>query len=79
MVILNGGAGSKGRTAYSCTYFLCFYVPMFPRRSAGTWQYPELILQPPSSIATSDDFHQWSPEACIRFRPDGDSEVNICM
>ena len=29
MIILNGGAGSKGRMAYSCTYFsmfLCFSV-----------------------------------------------------
>ncbi|XP_055486378.1 uncharacterized protein LOC129693610, partial [Leucoraja erinacea] len=26
MIILNGGAGSKGRMAYSCTYFLCFYL-----------------------------------------------------
>ena len=30
MIILNGGAGSKGRMAYSCTYFLCFYVYFIP-------------------------------------------------
>ena len=28
MIILNGRAGSKGRMAHSCTYFLCFYVSM---------------------------------------------------
>eukprot|EP00061_Rhincodon_typus_P009234 g32569.t1 len=26
MIVKNGGAGSKGRTASSCSYLLCFYV-----------------------------------------------------
>ena len=36
MITLNGGAGSKGRMAYSCTYFsmfLCFYVPHGTQRT----------------------------------------------
>ena len=45
MIVMNGGAGSKGQMASSCSYLLCFYVfnvtPLFKkggRQKAGNYR-----------------------------------------
>ena len=45
MILLNGGAGSKGQMAYSCSYFLCSYVLMFFIAKGIEYKSREVLLQ----------------------------------
>ena len=50
MIILNGSAGSKGRMAYSCTYFLCFCFYDAVQPELGPSHSTELMEKnPPAS------------------------------